>query len=165
LVALQRKDLPMKVSPIVALGVIAASAAPAVAIPAPQLFAQRCAMCHQSNGAGLPNQFPRLAGRVSTIAQAAPGRRYLALVLLNGMVGKITADGQSISGLMPSMAALKDQEIADLLNHAAGLGAPPKGKKPAPFTAKEIATVRAGGTMSASAVSAERAKLPAGILP
>jgi cytochrome c553 len=145
---------------------VGAHVAPASAMPAPMLFAQRCAMCHQTDGTGLPGQFPRLAGRVPTIAQTPAGRRYLALVLLNGMVGGIKVDGQSIAGLMPSMAALKDQELADLLNHAAGLKPPLKGKKPAPFTAAEIAAVRAGGSIGASAVGAERAKIAAtGAIP
>jgi len=139
----------------------AASAVPASALPPPVLFAQRCAMCHQTDGNGLPGQFPRLAGRAATIAQTPAGRHYLALVLLNGMVGSIKVDGQAIAGLMPSMAALKDQEIADLLNHAAGLKPAVAGKKPAPFTAKEIAAVRAAGTVGASAVAGERAKLAA----
>ena len=136
-------------------------AMPSMAAPAPQLFAERCAMCHQANGAGLPGQFPRLAGRVNGIAQTAPGRRYLALVLLNGMVGRIDVDGQAISGLMPSMAALKDQDLAAILTHVAQFGPPAKGKKPAAFTAAEIAAVRQSGSISSSAVSAERAKLVA----
>lgn len=142
-----------------------ATAVPSLAAPAPQLFAERCAMCHQADGTGLPGQFPRLAGRVSAIAQTTPGRHYLALVLLNGMVGRIEVDGQGISGLMPSMAALKDQDLADILNHVAKLGPPAKGKKPAAFTAAEIAGVRQSGSISSSAVGAERAKLVAsGIL-
>ena len=131
------------------------------AAPAPQLFAERCAMCHQAGGAGLPGQFPRLAGRVNGIAQTAAGRRYLLLLLLNGMVGPIDVDGQRIAGLMPSMAALKDQEIADLLNHATQLGARAKNGKTAAFTAAEVAAVRRGGSIGPSAVHAERAKLVA----
>jgi len=154
------------ISGMTAILLAGAIVAPASAVPGPALFAQRCAMCHQADGNGLPSQFPRLAGRVATIAQTPGGRHYLALVLLNGMVGTIKADDQTIAGLMPSMAALKDQEIADLLNHAAGLRPPTKGKKPAPFTAAEIAAVRAGGTIGASAVAGERAKLAAsGAIP
>ena len=154
------------------LGAVAglAGAIPLVAAPSIQpgnrLFAQRCAMCHQSNGAGLPGQFPRLSGRVATLAQAKPGRRYLALVLLNGMVGPIKADGQSITGLMRSMGALPDQYLAAILNHVTSLGPPANGKKPAPFTAADIAAVRAEKGMSASAVAGERAKLAAaGLVP
>ena len=139
---------------------------PAAAAPAPQLFAQRCAMCHQAGGTGLPNQFPRLAGRVASIAQSPAGRHYLALVLLNGMVGTIAADGQSFSGLMPSMAALPDADIAAILSHLEQFAPPAKGRKPAPFTAAEIAGVRKEGGIGAAAVAGERAKVAAaGLLP
>lgn len=143
-----------------------AVAAPAIAAAGPELFAGRCAMCHQTSGAGLTGQFPRLAGRVNVIAQTPPGRRYLALVLLNGMVGPITVDGQGISGLMPSVGALPDQDLVDLLNHAARLGPPAKGRKPAPFTAAEIAEVRQSGSIGPSGTALERAKLvAAGVIP
>ena len=144
----------------------AAVAMPAMAGTGPQLFAERCAMCHQASGAGLPGQFPRLAGRVDVIAQTLPGRRYLVLVLLNGMVGHIDVDAQVISGLMPSIAALPDQDLAEILNHVVRFGPPVKGKKPAAFTAAEIAAVRQGGAIGPSATAAERAKLVAsGVVP
>ena len=156
----------LKMLAFAAILTVGAYTGSASAMPAPMLFAQRCAMCHQTDGSGLPGQFPRLAARVATIAQTPAGRHYLASVLLNGMVGTIKVDGQSLAGLMPSMAALKDQEIADLLNHAAGLKPPIKGKKPAPFTAAEVAAVRAGGSVGASAVAAERSRIAAtGVIP
>jgi hypothetical protein len=61
---------------------------------------------------------------------------------------------------------LPDQDLADLLNHAAKLGPPPKGKKPAPFTAAEIAAVRHSGGIGPTATAAERTKLvAAGVIP
>ncbi|WP_174285675.1 cytochrome c [Sphingomonas bacterium] len=151
----------MRLAYALAISLAGAIAVPSLAAPAPQLFAERCAMCHQASGTGLPGQFPRLAGRVNGMAQTDPGRRYLILVMLNGMVGQIDVDGQRIIGLMPSMAALKDQDLADLLNHAIQLGAIAKGKKPAAFTAGEIAAIRKNGSIGPSAVHAERAKLVA----
>ena len=114
-------------------------------------------MCHQSDGAGLAGQFPRLKGRVGQIATAPEGRSYLALVLLNGMYGKVTVDGQSISGMMPTMSMLSDPQIADLLNYVVGLKKP--AKPAAAFTAAEIAKVRAVGKLSGPEVAAERARL------
>lgn len=125
----------------------------------PQTYATRCSMCHQPSGAGLPGSFPRLAGRVPVIARSADGRRYLAMVLLYGLYGPITVDGKPVSGLMPSMASLTDQAIADVLNHAVGLQK--AAAKVAPFTAAEIAAVRAGGRKSGSDVAAERGRLAA----
>lgn len=124
----------------------------------PQTYATRCSMCHQPSGAGLPGSFPRLAGRVPVIAKSPDGRRYLAMVLLYGLYGPIAVDGKPISGLMPSMTALTDQAIADVLNHVMTLK--PAGKV-APFTAPEIAAVRAGARKTGSDVAAERGRLAA----
>ena len=131
----------------------AASAAPA------DLYKARCAMCHQSNAQGLAGTYPRLAGRVGTIAQSPEGRRYLALVVLNGMYGKIEIEGGTMSGMMPTLRVMKDSEIADILTHLAKLQAP--AKKLASFTAAEVAAVRAEGTIGGSKVVAERARLVA----
>jgi len=138
-----------------------ATLAMAVPVPAlatgPQTFSAQCSMCHQPNGAGLPGSFPRLAGRVPAIAGSPGGRRYLAMVLLYGLYGPITVDGKRISGLMPAMASLSDQAIADVLNHVMTLEKP--ARKVAPFTAAEIAAVRAGANKTGSDVAAERARL------
>lgn len=124
-----------------------------------QTFAAQCSMCHQPSGAGLPGSFPRISGRVPQIASTPDGRRYLAMVLLYGMIGPITVDGKAISGVMPSMGSMGDQGIADVLNHVLTLGKP--AKKPAPFTAAEVAKVRSGGRKSASDVGLERSRLAA----
>lgn len=151
----------------VTLSLLAVMAAhvPAVTMAAgPQTFASRCSMCHQPSGAGLPGQFPRLSGRVSQIATSTDGRRYLAMVLLYGIYGPITVDDRKITGLMPGMGTLSDQDVADVLNHAVSLK---KAAKPAAaFTAAEIAKVRAGGKMTAAQVAAERGRLAAkGLIP
>jgi mono/diheme cytochrome c family protein len=141
-----------------ALLALAAAASPHAAFATgQQTFAAQCSMCHQKNGAGLPGQFPRLAGRVPQIASSPGGRRYLAMVLINGLYGPITVDGRAISGLMPAAGALSDQAIADVLNHALTL--PGSAKKVAAFTAAEIAAVRAIGRKSGSEVAAERSRL------
>lgn len=141
-----------------------------VAMPVPalatgqQTFSGQCSMCHQPNGAGLPGAFPRLAGRVPVIARSPDGRRYLAMVLLYGLYGPITVDGKAISGMMPSMAALPDQAIADVLNHVITLQKP--AGKTAMFTAAEIAAVRAGARKGGSDVAAERTRLAGrGLIP
>lgn len=140
-----------------AIGGLAAES-PSFAAPA-DLYAMRCAMCHQPNAAGLAGQFPRLAGRVGMIAQTPDGRHYLALVLLNGMYGPIKVDGSPLSGMMPTMRGLKDEDIAGILNHLVQLK--PAAKKQASFTPAEIARVRTEATMSGAKVAAERARLVA----
>lgn len=133
----------------------------AVPVPAlatgPQTYSAQCSMCHQPSGAGLPGSFPRLAGRVPVIAGSPAGRRYLAMVLLHGLYGPITVDGKRVSGLMPSMASLSDQAVADVLNHVMTLEK--TARKIPPFTAAEIGAVRAGGGKTGSDVAAERARL------
>lgn len=146
------------------LGVGAAAMAGPAAATGPQSFASRCSMCHQPSGAGLPGQFPRLSGRVSQIATTPDGRRYLAMVLLYGIYGPISVDDKKITGLMPSMGTMSDQDIADVLNHAVSLK---KAAKPvAAFTAAEIAKVRASGKQTAAQVAAERGRIAAkGLIP
>jgi len=135
----------------------------ALALPAPalasgqQTFSAQCSMCHQPNGAGLPGSFPRLAGRVPAIAGSADGRRYLVKVLLYGLYGPIMVDGKRISGVMPSMKSLADHAVADVLNHTIGLAKP--ARKLTPFTAAEVAAVRAGARQSGSDIAAERTLL------
>jgi mono/diheme cytochrome c family protein len=122
-------------------------------------YLARCSMCHQANAQGLAGQFPRLAGRSAQIAQTPEGRHYLARVVLHGMYGSIAVDGQSIAGLMPSMTAMTDAEIADALNHAITAGKP--AKPAAPFKPGEIAAVRAEGKASGSDNAALRQQLVA----
>lgn len=136
----------------------AVSTSPAQAGP-PELYKARCAMCHQSDAGGLAGQFPRLAGRVGTIAQSPEGRRYLLLEVMNGMYGTIQVDGGTITGMMPTMRSLKDNEAADILNYLVKLK--PPAKKVALFTPAEVAKVRAEPPVNGNAVAAERAKLVA----
>lgn len=125
-------------------------------------YSSRCAMCHRPDGAGLPGQFPRLSGRVAQIATAPAGRALLGKVLLYGMYGSVTVDGKAINGLMPPMAMLSDQDVADVLNHVVALK---KAGKSALFTPAEIAKLRAT-KMSSSAVGTERNGLAAkGVVP
>lgn len=79
------------------------------------------------------------------------------MVLLYGIYGPIMVDDRKITGLMPGMGTMSDQDIADVLNHAVSLK---KAAKPGPaFTAAEIAKVRGGGKLTAAQVAAERGRL------
>ena len=109
-------------------------------------YAARCAVCHRAAAEGVAGQFPRLAGRTAAIAQTPDGRAYLARVVLHGMLGTIDVDGRTITGLMPGMATMNDADIAEAINHALVAGTPDKPAKP--FTATEIAAVRAAGKVS-----------------
>ena len=124
------------------------------------VYDTNCALCHQVAGAGLTGQFPRLAGRVDRLALGADGRRYLASVVLNGLAGRIAVDGTPISGLMPGFSSLTDADVASVLNYLTRLS-DAKGKRPPPFSAKEVGAVRALGMASPADVLAQRKALAA----
>jgi mono/diheme cytochrome c family protein len=120
-----------------------------------QLFAQNCALCHQTGATGLAGQFPRLAGRVAAISSHPAGRAYLIDVLTYGLSGTIQVDDQEIVGVMPPFAALSDDVVADILSYVLTLGAAPQAVPP-PFNEREIAAVRAKAPKSPDEVQAER---------
>lgn len=132
--------------------------ASASGVPEPsRVYDANCALCHQKAGVGLPGQFPRLAGRVGEISTTAAGRRYLTEVVLFGMAGKLEIDGTSIIGVMPSFAALSDDDIASALNYVIGLDGPSKRKgKRVSILAEDIKGARAGEQLSPTQVRSRR---------
>ncbi len=149
---------------LVCLAAAAAGTLPARAADGSGLFIQNCLMCHQSGAAGLPGQFPRLAGRIAAISSRPKGRAYLIDVLTYGMVGKITVDDQPIVGLMPPFAQLSNDDVAAVLSYVQSLdispGGAPLGGTPPVFTAEEVRAGRSASTVkSATDVRAERQSL------
>lgn len=122
-------------------------------------FDTQCAFCHQAGGVGLPGQFPRLAGRVNEIARDPKGRSFLVQVMLYGMSGPIAVDNKPISGFMTPFASLSDASISGVLNYLVAQKA--TGANAKPFTAGEVATVRASPKMTGSQVHARRTDLVA----
>lgn len=123
------------------------------------VFDANCSMCHQLGAAGVPGQFPRLAGRSGRIAITAAGRAYLERVVLFGMIGGITVDGTRIvGGVMPSFASLSDRDLAAALNYVVSLDA--SGKlhwKGSVFAPADFAQVRSGKVLSPTQVHRLRA--------
>ena len=78
-----------------------------------QIYASLCAACHQANGQGLPGVFPPLAG--SEWVKAAP--EVSIKILLLGLNGSVTVNGQPYNGQMPGFKQLSDAEIAAVLTH------------------------------------------------
>jgi mono/diheme cytochrome c family protein len=92
----------------------AAPAATPVAVDGAQVFASRCASCHQATGAGLPGVFPPLAGSEWVNGDGTT----MAGILLLGITGPITVKGATFSGMMPAFGAtLSDAEIAAVASH------------------------------------------------
>jgi mono/diheme cytochrome c family protein len=107
------------------------------------VFSQQCAACHQADGKGTPGLAPALAGPLAPLLGSEEGRRYVSLVLVQGLSGKIVSQGQTFVGAMPSQAALTDAELSDVANHLArDLNATPT----AAFTAADFARAREART-------------------
>lgn len=129
------------------------------ASPGHAVFDANCSMCHQLGAAGVPGQFPRLAGRAHRIASTAAGRRYLEHVVLYGMIGPITVDHTPIEGgFMPSFASLSNQDLAAALSYVISLDRSGKAHWKAPvIRPAQIARVRAGKTWAPAEVHRLRA--------
>jgi mono/diheme cytochrome c family protein len=119
-----------------------------------QLFDTSCAFCHQAGGVGVPGQFPRLAGRVGEIAGKPEGKKFLPQILLNGMSGRVSVDGEQILGIMPGFDGMSDDDMAALLTYLTGLE-----HAPVPYSADEIKQARAQPKLAPGDVAAERAIL------
>jgi len=74
-------------------------------------FTGTCSVCHQSNGEGLPNVFPPLARSDFLMADK---QRAIGIVL-NGLTGKVTVNGNAFNSVMPPMSQLNDDELANIL--------------------------------------------------
>ena len=80
-------------------------------------YSSNCASCHGAQGAGMPGVFPPLAGNMAEIYNAG-GREYLVDVVVHGLSGPISVDGQTYNGAMPAWAgSLSNEQIAAVLNH------------------------------------------------
>ena len=120
------------------------------------LFESNCAFCHQARGVGVPGQFPRLAGRIGATAAKPEGKKFLPQVLLTGMSGRISVDGEQVLGIMPAFDALSDDDIAALLTYLTGLD-----HAAVPYTADEIKQARDQAKSAPVDVMAQRAALAA----
>ena len=81
-------------------------------------FKERCVVCHQEDAHGAAGVAPSLAGTLARHVDSAEGKRYLAQILVSGMIGPIDTEGHKFSGLMPSFRdALSDEEIAATINY------------------------------------------------
>ena len=96
---------------LVAGAAMAASLLPTFATAA--LYQQKCAMCHQAGGAGLPSVFPPLAESEWVNGPA----ENLIRIQLRGLMGPITVKGKKYASVMPPNATMSDKEIATILTY------------------------------------------------
>ncbi len=117
-----------------------------------QIFDTACAFCHQAGG--VPGQFPRLAGRVGEIAAKPEGRKFLPQILLSGMSGRVSVDGEQILGIMPGFDSMSDDDMAALLTYLTSLD-----HAPIAFTAEDIKAARAMPRQAPGDIAVQRAAL------
>ncbi len=76
------------------------------------IYLQRCMVCHQADGGGVPNLNAPLDG-----SSAVKGTDITKLVknIVKGFADRVEIDGEFYSNAMPAADDLKDQQIADVL--------------------------------------------------
>jgi mono/diheme cytochrome c family protein len=145
-------------------GALAATALLAAALPAQaqtgaasadagsRIYAANCAACHQAGGTGMADAFPPLAGHFPDLLKPADGRAYVGKVLLFGLEGEISVNGNNYAGAMPAWQALSDTDIADVLNYVSSAWDNGKSLPSgfSPFTADEIKALRTPELTSAA---------------
>ena len=99
------------------------------------LFKGTCSTCHQPNGEGLANVFPPLAR--SDLLAKTPQRAIE--IVLNGLTGPITVNGNQYNSVMPPMSQLNDDEVANILTYVQSSW----GNDGPQVTAKQVAEIRA----------------------
>jgi mono/diheme cytochrome c family protein len=84
------------------------------------VFANRCAVCHGPQAAGIPGSFPSLHEQVTAFAKLAQGRDYLVMVVTTGLMGALKVAGVNYNGVMPAQSGLSEAEVAAVLTYLAG---------------------------------------------
>jgi nitrite reductase (NO-forming) len=77
------------------------------------LYNGTCSVCHQNEGGGMPGVFPPLAGSDYLVAD----KRRAIEIVLNGMTGPVTVNGEEFNSVMPPMSQLTDDGIANILTY------------------------------------------------
>jgi len=104
------------------------------------LFANRCAVCHGPEAAGIPGSFPSLHEQIVAFGKTAQGRDYLVMVVTTGLMGDLKTGGVIYRGVMPAQSGLSEAEVAAVLNFLAS----DRGKETigTPLTAAEVTAAR-----------------------
>jgi cytochrome c oxidase subunit 2 len=98
----------------VATPAVATAAGPTGAELGAKVYSEKCAVCHQARGEGMPNVFPPLAG--DPVVTAADATEHITTVL-HGTHGRVI-NGTTYPAQMPGWASqLTDEEVAAVINH------------------------------------------------
>ena len=98
-----------------------------------KIFAEKCAMCHQLEGQGVPPVYPPLAGSEFLLNDRARAVR----IVCEGLSGQIAVKGQAYLNTMPAQV-LDDTQVADVLTYITNSW----GNQLEPFTAAEVKDAR-----------------------
>ncbi|NBV38690.1 MAG: cytochrome c [Verrucomicrobia bacterium] len=77
------------------------------------VYSRTCIACHQANGMGLAPVFPPLANSSIAVGDATLPIKFI----LHGLMGPLTVGGTTYNSMMPAVAGVNDQEIADVLTY------------------------------------------------
>ena len=99
-----------------------------------QLYAGTCSVCHQNTGEGLPGVFPPLAKSDYLMED----KRRAIEIVLNGLSGPVTVNGQQYNSVMPAMSQLTDDGVANILTYVMNSW----GNQNGVVTAEEVTKVR-----------------------
>jgi mono/diheme cytochrome c family protein len=104
--------------------------------PGQRLYGVHCLSCHQSDGGGVPNMQPAIAGGTWVQGDA----RALALFVMSGGFDSASRKESDSGNVMPSFRQLADADLAEILSYIRqrfGDGAPA-------VSAAEVAEARKG---------------------
>lgn len=76
------------------------------------VYAANCLACHQADGQGIPMAFPPLANSDYLMAD----KNRSIDVILHGLEGPVTVNGQHFNSIMPKLA-LSDDDVANVLSY------------------------------------------------
>lgn len=107
-----------------------------------QVYETVCSACHQPSGEGLKGAFPPLKN--SDYLQADVTRSVR--LILEGLHGEITVNGETYNAVMPPMAYLSDEEVASVMTYI-------------------LSEWNGGGQVTADEVAALRETVPRGSHP
>lgn len=94
-----------------------------------------CSACHQADGKGLAGVYPPLAG-----SDWVTGDPNIPIaIVLHGMQGPVTVNGQQYNSLMAPLGSLSDEQIAAILTYERASW----GNSASAVTAAQVAQVRA----------------------
>jgi mono/diheme cytochrome c family protein len=119
------------------------------------IFENNCALCHNSDGTGKPNQAPPFVA--SEWVLGSPNR--LIRIPLVGLAGPVMVAGKeyNLTPMAPMGASLPDADLAAVLSYIRQSW----GNKAAPITAEQVKAVRAAlGNRNQPETAAELIALP-----